>query len=215
MKYKVLAALLWSLGWLQINAQVTVKPGVRAGMNLATISNMNADMKADFYVGGFVSIKFTSFYTLQPELTYSRQGAKSGLYDFRGDDPIVIDPQMYPRFRNIELQYLSVGAMNKFRIAAGLHAVVGPTLDFKVGDNFTRFYDDPIGVDMAIVAGFGYTFPFGLTVEARYKQGLIDIFGNDYDDDFYSNNSYYENNVLKQIKLNQVIQLGAAYSFDF
>lgn len=204
MKKTIVGTLFLCFGILQVNAQVTVKPGIKAGLNVSSLTNSNADSKTDFYAGGFVDIKLASFYTLSPEIIYSRQGAKIQSYtnDF---DPIVARQQEF----DLELQYISVGVMNKFKIVDGFHAMVGPSLDFKVGDNL----DDSglIDFDLAILGGLGYTFPMGLTVEARFKQGLADIFGDDYDY-YYDNNNNYNDN-LDNIKLNQVFQLGVSYTF--
>lgn len=204
MKKAIVAGLFLCFGIFQINAQVTVKPGVKAGLNLSNLTNLNADSKTDFYAGGFVDIKLASFYTLSPEIIYSRQGAKIQSYtnDF---DPIAVRQQEF----DLELQYISVGVMNKFKIVDGFHAMVGPSLDFKVGDNL----DDSglIDFDLAILGGLGYTFPIGLTVEARFKQGLADIFGDDYHYYYDDNNNYKDN--LDNIKLNQVFQFGVSYTF--
>jgi hypothetical protein len=192
-----------------VQAQVTVKPGIRAGLNLSTFTNSDFDRKADFYVGGMVSVKLASFYTLQPEINYSRQGAKGVTFnDDINFDPIV-SPYSY-RDYDYEISYISLGLMNKFTFLDGLHAIVGPTLDFKVDDNFPSYYDDPVDVDVALNGGIGYTFPMGLTVEARYKLGLVDIFGYYEEDDYYDedNNGNYDDVIL-----NSVIQLGVSYSF--
>ncbi|MET0946655.1 MAG: PorT family protein, partial [Flavobacterium sp.] len=64
---------------------------------------------------------------------------------------------------------------------------------------------DPIGTDLSFVGGIGYSLPNGLTFEARFKQGLIDIYGYDgidYDDYYYD-----------QVILNQVLQFGISYTF--
>lgn len=191
---------------LQAGAQITVKPGVRAGLNLATITNLDADMKADFYVGGFVGIKLAKFYTLQPELNYSRQGANSArFYAYNGGFPS-------PSFieKDYELQYVSLAIMNKFTFAETFYAIVGPTLDFKVGDNFNNIEDeDALGVDFALNGGVGYTFYKGLSIEARYKLGLVDVFGDIYNDDFDDN----DNGNYDEVKLNSVLQIGLAYTF--
>lgn len=209
MKKALVAGLFLCFGVFQINAQVTVKPGIKAGLNLSNLTNLNADSNTDFYAGGFVDIKLASFYTLSPEIIYSRQGAEinssAGLFDGEFDPAIIPVSYKY----DIELQYLSVGVMNKFKIVDGFHAMVGPSFDFKVGDNL----DDSglIDFDLAILGGLGYTFPIGLTVEARFKQGLADIFGNDYD--YYNDNDNYYNDNLDNIKLNQVFQFGVSYTF--
>lgn len=193
-------------------AQVTVKPGVRAGLNLANFTNTDFDTKADFYVGGLVAIKLAKFYTLQPELTYSRQGAKGQYYeynDFNNFDPIVQNTYII-RDRDYSLQYVSLAVMNRFDIVQGFHGIVGPTLDFRVGDNFP----DELGreladVDFALNGGFGYTLPMGLTVEARYKLGLVDIFGYNFEDDYYNESS----EDYDDIYLNSVFQIGVSYTF--
>lgn len=209
MKKLIIATLFLCFGIAKTNAQVTVKPGVKAGLNLSSLTNSNADSKTDFYAGGFVDIKLASFYTLSPEIIYSRQGATvNGFFDNPGSfDPA--DPAFMSRDFDIELQYISLGVMNKFRIVKGFHAMVGPSFDFKVGDNLNN--DDLIGFDLAILGGLGYTFPIGLTVEARFKQGLADIFGNNYDY-YYDDNDNYNDN-LDNIKLNQVLQFGVSYTF--
>lgn len=184
---------------LQATAQVTVKPGVRAGLNLATFTNRNFDTRADFYVGGFVAVKLASFYTLQPELTYSRQGATANPYIFTG-----ITYEDIMKEEKFSLQYLSLGIMNKFTFGSGFHGLVGPTLDFKVGDNFPEFVsDDLTDLDLGFMSGVGYTLPMGLTIEARYKAGLLDIFGHSTDEDYEG----------EDLILNSVFQLGLAYTF--
>lgn len=62
-------------------------------------------------------------------------------------------------------------------------------------------------MDVALFVGAGYEFNFGLMLEARYKNGLInvDLFGDEID-----NNIDQGGNVL-----NYVFQIGAAYKFDF
>lgn len=205
---KVIMATLCCIGFATSQAQVTVKPGVRAGLNVSSLTNSNADSRADFYVGGQVGIQFTKFYTLQPELTYSRQGATINGYE---DYDIALPSPNNRVYRDydVELQYISLAVANKFKIVDGFHALVGPSLDFKVGDNFAD-NSDLIGFDLAIFGGLGYTFSNGFTVEARFKQGLVDIFGDNYD--YYDDDEYY-NDYADHVKLNQVFQIGASYTF--
>ena len=188
------------------NAQVTIKPGVKAGLNLSRLTNyFDSDFKSDFYIGGLAEIKFSSFYALQPELVYSRQGAKAN-YTPSGAVPF---PSSSVE-ETISLDYLSLGVINKFTFAERFQAVVGPTIDIQVADNFEReLSNELIGLDLGLAIGVGYSLPNGLTFEARFKQGLIDIFGDNY------NNYYDENNNgnYDEIITNQVIQLGVSYTF--
>lgn len=185
----------------QIFAQKKVSPGIRAGVNVATLSNINADFKTDFYAGGIVSLHLGQRYTLQPELTYTRQGANNVTFvDDETGDPTGQE--------NVTIQYLSLGVINKFYFVEGFHGLIGPSLDMKIGKNFPRidFDDDDYGgVDLGISLGLGYTLPIGLTFEGRFKTGMLDAFNNDYFLGMFDDPD--------NISLNRVFQLGVSYSF--
>ncbi|MFC3197366.1 porin family protein [Parapedobacter deserti] len=182
----------------QLHAQKKVTPGIRAGVNVATLSNVDADFKTDFYAGGFVGINLGQRYTLQPELAYTRQGGNNVTFVEGASE----------RKENVAVQYLSLGVINKFYFVEGFHGMVGPSLDMRIGKNFPRvdFSDDNYGgVDMGISLGLGYSLPFGLTVEGRFKTGLLDVFNHDYFSGIFDDPD--------SISLNRVIQVGVAYSF--
>lgn len=194
-KFVVIAFVLF-IGHLS-QAQVKVSPGIRGGLNLARLTNIdNNNTKSDFYIGGLVDIKFNKYFSLQPEINYSRQGSEGRYYD--------INDNYYET--KYELNYLTLGAVAKLNIkGSGFHVLAGPSVDFKIDDNFGNYGFNPVDLDFAIVGGVGYTLPNGLTFEARIKQGLIDIYGyNDYDD-----GEYYDDNLI----LNQVFQIGISYTF--
>ena len=67
---------------------------------------------------------------------------------------------------------------------------------------------DLIGFDFGLTGGLGYSMPNGLTFEARFKQGFVDIFGGEYSEDSDGNVD------VDQIYLNQLFQLGISYTFD-
>ena len=198
MKKITFIAFVLFIGLTTSQAQMKVSPGIRGGLNLSTLTNIDDNsMKSDYYIGGLVEIKFNKYFTLQPEITYSRQGSEGREYYFDTDS-----------FENTkyELNYVTLGAVAKFNFGGqGFHVLAGPSLDIKTDDNFGRYGYDPIGTDFSFVGGIGYSLPNGLTFEARFKQGLIDIYGYDgidYDDYYYD-----------QIILNQVLQFGISYTF--
>lgn len=196
MKKIALLAFVLCIGIQSSQAQVKVSPGLRGGLNVSTLTNIDDNQsKTDFYVGGLVNIKFNKYFSLQPEITYSRQGDEGRYFE---------NGRYYSE--KYELNYLTLGAVVKFNIGGkGFHILGGPSLDLKVSDNYIN--SNPEGFDLAIVGGVGYTLPNGLTFEARIKQGLIDIYG--YDGIDYDNNDYYYNDVI----LNQVFQIGISYTF--
>jgi hypothetical protein len=209
MKKAFILIFIFVLGF-HANSQITVKPGVRAGLNLATLIGTDLDFKADFYVGGLVAIKFAKFYTMQPEINYSRQGAKGEFYDVRYDYDLP-NPAMNElrQDRCYSLQYLNFNLINKFYIVEGFHASVGPSLDVKLYDNFDGFNDDIADTDIGFNLGLGYTTPIGITIESRIKFGMLDIFGHDYE--YYDNNDYYSGR--EDVVLNTVMQMGLSYTF--
>lgn len=194
---KKITVLLFCIIGFSVAAQVSFKPGIRAGLNFSRITQSEFDTRTDFYIGALGAIKFTRFYTMQPELTYSRQGGKG---EGRTYQPIT---NTFTTFEgDIDVQYLSFGLMNKFTFNDAINIHVGPFLDFETGGN-TRTNSD---VDMGIMAGVGYTLPFGLTIEARVKKGIIDVLETDDFDSLYYYTDDYNTNFL--------FQLGLSYTFD-
>ncbi len=196
MKKITLIAFVLFIGLVKSQAQVKVSPGLRGGLNISTLTNIDDNRsKTDFYIGGLVDIKFNRYFSLQPEITYSRQGDEGRYFE---------NGRYYSE--KYELNYLTLGAVAKYHFGGkGFHVLAGPSLDIKVGDNYIN--SNPEGFDLAIVGGVGYTLPNGLTFEARIKQGMIDIYG--YDGLDNNNDDYYYNDVI----LNQVFQIGISYTF--
>lgn len=170
------------------------RPGIKLGVNSANISNTKLDSKYGVYIGAFVKIPITDYYTLQPELLYSNQGGKSNSNEY-GD---------------VNINYLSIGVPNKFYVGPnnGFHFMLGIGLDINLKNNFvglTNFdIDSEISpVDVVALGGIGYEFDFGLALEARYKQGTISV-------DFFGEDNLYEE---AGSNLNGVFQIGASYKF--
>lgn len=195
MKRNVTLLLLLLTGFIA-GAQVTFKPGIRAGVNFAQLTQTDFDSKTDFYVGGFGAIKFTRFYTLQPEINYTRQGASG---DAAFYDPFSGNTTQFSG--DIDIDYLSFGIINKFTFNDAFDIHVGPTLDFETSSNVRTNSD----VDLAFTAGIGYTLPIGLTIEARVKKGLVDVLETDSYNDFF---------FVEDYNTNFVFQLGLSYRFN-
>lgn len=207
MRKIILIAILLLAGTIQSQAQVTVSPGIKGGVNFTRLTNFEATdtPKVDFNLGAFVAIKFNSFYSLQPEINYSKQGVKSKYNAIFSPTPNSGRSQT----ETYSIDYVSLSAINKFNFGGrSFYALVGPSLDFKVNDNFTG-YDRPVDFDFSIVGGVGYSLPNGVSFEARIKQGFLDIFGNDFYYEDYINNDYHYNDLV----LNQVFQIGITYTF--
>ncbi len=175
-------------------AQVTFKPGIRAGLNFSHFTKGDYDYfdegttgndrdfssKTDFYFGVVGTIKLTKYYTLQPEVNYSRQGTVYKNNDYGID-------------KTLNVSYLSIALANKFTLTDKFNIHAGPTIDFQVDSDFNTDSE----VDLAFFLGAGYNFTKKFGVEARIKKGFIPVL--DYSDGNHAN---------------VVFSLGANYTFD-
>jgi hypothetical protein len=208
-KKTFLLSIIAILSLTKIHAQVTFRPGIQAGVTISKLTNSGLNSKTDFYIGGFGALKLSKFYTLQPELIYSRQGGKGtvdGFYYIRledGQSQTVYET----RSMDISLQYLSFVTINKFNLTENFYIVAGPFLDFMVGNQFK--IDKSNGffaaiskgedIDFGIIGGVGFSLPKGISFEARIKKGTRDAF-----DDVTGSGT---------VNTNLVYQIGATYTF--
>jgi Outer membrane protein beta-barrel domain len=175
MKNGIIIAFIAVLGIIQTQAQVSFKPGLRGGLNLThftkgdqssfyndnTIPNSNNriyNSKTDFYLSFYGALKLTKYYTLQPELGYSRQGA---IFKFANDS----------KTAQYDVSYLSLAVVNKFTFTDKFNVHIGPTIDFEVENNF----DTDASVDLAFLLGAGFNFTNNFGIEARVKKGIIPV----------------------------------------
>lgn len=197
MKKQILLLLLIGFG-IQLQAQVTFRPGIRGGANFSQITQSDSKTKTDFYLGIYGALKLSRVYTMQPEITYSRQGGND--VEIRYYDT---NNELQFHKEDISANYLSLALMNKFFITSKFNIHVGPTLDLQLQENR---YIKSVGVDLAFMTGIGYTFTKNLTAELRVKKGII----NAYDTD----NSWDYNYTIGSYNTNFLFQLGLAYTFD-
>lgn len=183
-------------GIMQSEAQVSFKPGIRAGANFShftkgdhyyadpyeqvdpDINRVDYSTKTDFYFGFYGALKLTKYYTLQPEIEYSAQGSN---YTTTTNKDITLS-----------VDYLSFKVLNKFTFNDKFNIHLGPTLDFAVDRNF----DTEANFDMAFVLGMGINFTRNFGIEGRVKKGIIPVVN------FDSNNT------------NVVFSIGGNYTFD-
>jgi len=218
---KILVVVIVLFGFGQAKAQVTFKPGLRAGVNFSHLTqgndlgyydssfrnedNVEFKSKTDFYVGFYGALRLTRYYTLQPEITYSRQGSKFEMREVYYDS--FDTANFYNKSGQIDVSYLSVAVINKFTFSEKFNVHVGPTIDFVVEkngpllnpNNDSYYYNDydSTDVDLAFVAGVGFNFTKNIGIEARVKKGIIPVI--DTSDDSHTNVNF---------------SVGATYTFD-
>lgn len=177
------------------NAQET-KFGVKGGLNVANLSGDIEDnsSKVGFHVGGFVEIKVSDKFSVQPELLFSTQGTK---LEESGTN--------YSYESNLNLSYLNIPVMAKYYVAEGFSLEAGPQIGFLTtaksdftatesgitvsGDEDVK--DDFESIDFGFNFGAGYDFTENLSAGLRYNLGLSNIAKTDSGDDFKLSNNVF------------------------
>ncbi|HLV37844.1 outer membrane beta-barrel protein [Xanthomarina sp.] len=172
--------------------------GFRGGVNISKLTNANLEHKTNAYFGIFYQTRISDFYALQPELGYSNQGGKTkneGL---------------------VYVEYITLGVTNKFFPSPdlGLYMLATPGFDFDIDDTPIGLANrngnsgnDATFIDFNFSFGFGMEFKNGLSIEARYKQGLVDVYSSSFHN--FESQLYEDRN-----QFNSVFQIGLAYKFN-
>jgi hypothetical protein len=183
---KIVCIAFLSIYCFQTQAQSTFGFGIKAGVSNSHLSSeagffddgsdnyRHFSSLTSFYVGGFIDLNLTKFYTLSPELLYSNQGSE---YNF--------SPNGVGTSGTIKVSYLNINFVNKFRITPNFYPYAGTSFDFVVDKN----YNVDSEIDLALFIGVGFKFNKNFGIEARAKKGLIPVLD-------YSNGNH--NNVVFQ-----------------
>ena len=197
----VIAILLLIFSTAVFAQKITAK-GIKAGLNIATITGddaENLDSKMGFVFGGFLSFESNETFSFQPEILFTRKGAKSE------NEYIDDDDRDYEEYEKEEvswnLNYLEIPLLAKLKIPTKgkikPNLFFGPALSFCFSAKWHvdweyKEYEDGIlvyeekgsyngdinamnDVDIGIVFGAGIDIGM-ITVDARYTIGLAPIF---------------------------------------
>jgi len=169
-----------------------IKLGAKVGGNYSTLkSDLDGeDYKLGFHVGGLAEFKFNEKFSIQPELLYSMEGAKTdGSYKFV-DEGVSYNVNYK---EDIELAYLQLPIMFRYKLVDKLSLEVGPQIgyllsaktDYEIklkaeGETFTETGSEKIkdqlkSVDYGVNFGLGYEFGNNMFVQGRYHLGIADI----------------------------------------
>jgi hypothetical protein len=157
--------------------QMGITKGVKAGLNMATITGDDVDMgtispgtRMGFSVGGFVILDLPGMLGVRPEVLYSMKGA---IYDTPAGDAI------------IKLDYVEVPVLLQYDLMLpGPVSPVffaGPALAFNLSakaespDGTEEDIDDIKSMDIGAVVGAGVILNGKITVDLRITLGLSTI----------------------------------------
>lgn len=202
-KYFLTTPLLF-LFW-ESNAQTSLRPGFRAGANFSQITGTYYEPRTDFYFGAFGEIKLSSFFFIQPELGFSRQGAKGDVYlqPRRGSGEVNKEDLWFGK--NIESNSITLGATGKMAFSPAVRFLFGFSAEHAI-EGLEAIKPLRNELDMALVAGVEYKFPFGMGVEVRIKKGTWDMI------DSREYETTGSRRLFEDRNLNVVLQAGLNYS---
>lgn len=172
-------------------AQTEIVVGPKVGLNMTNISNFDKKNKLSFHVGGFAEFRFNDYFAIQPELVYSRQGARDK-----------IDGNKI----KLRANYLNIPVLAKLYVLDELSVDLGPEFGFALNAK-AKYKDDGTTVKhkMNDINTLAVNFAIGLSYNwddfmfsARYNLGLSNAF----DKDNYDGNNK-----------NRVFQLSVGYRF--
>ncbi|WP_194766449.1 porin family protein [Tamlana sp. I1] len=197
MKKLVLCVAIAAFSMSFVNAQ-EVKFGVKAGVNFASFSGDDVedlDGLTGFHVGGVAEIMFSDKFSIQPEIIYSAQGAKS-------EESETFEGETFEYKSKAKLDYINIPVIAKYYVTEGLSLEAGPQVGFLASakgkdevtiDGDTESDTEDLkeyvkGVDFGLGLGLGYKLENGLNFSARYNLGLANISDDEDSDDSLKNN---------------------------
>jgi len=181
-------------------AQKKFTPGLRAGMVVSTLTDLDASYKTDYYVGAQFPIRLTRLYTLQPELSYIRLGAKNtDIWQARAEEGWGNKTGIFEK-EDMNMSYLDFIIMNKIHWRQfNAHGGIG--IAFLTGG--TKYAD--FNYDFTYTIGLGYSISRTIEVETRFRYGATGLIS-------MKEENIYSLGSARHIE-NMSVQLGLTYSF--
>lgn len=155
------AAAVFTFGFANAQDKEEMSFGVKGGLNISSISNVdqygeNSNALVGFHVGVFGECMVSDKFAVQPELLYSTQGVK---FDEGGDT---------------KLNYIIIPVMAKYYVADGFSLELGPQIGFLVSakENDVDIKDDVKSTDFSVNFGAAYDITENLMLGVRYNLGV-------------------------------------------
>ena len=181
MKKNILAAIaVFAFGLTNAQkAQFGLKGGLNvANQNFSVNGFPSASSRIGFHIGGFVEVKISDKFAIQPELLYSTQGSKFNMtVNDSGTD--------YNTENVFKLAYLNIPVMFKYYAVEKFSLEAGPQIGFLtsskldvsvVGKTVSQNAKDLFeSVDFGLNLGAGYDFTKKISAGVRYNFGLANV----------------------------------------
>lgn len=143
---KTTAALLLT-GWIAAGARAqSFGLGAKGGMNISSYAGGNMQSKAlvGYHLGGMLSFGFGRVLSLQPEVLFSKQGARVTTNG---------------KSERLSTQYITLPVMLKLKASGGFYLEIGPQFAYRSSEripeqNFSSFTRN---LDLSAALGMGFS----------------------------------------------------------
>lgn len=146
--------------------------GIKGGINIATLvskNSGNSGAKISYHAGALTRYQFTSQWSIQPEVLYSKQGIRQSLSGSNYD---------------INLDYINVPLLFQLLIKSGFRVQAGPQIGFLLSaKNIYLGVERDIksnykNIDFSFPIGLSWSWPSGFGIDGRWVPGLNEIIVN-------------------------------------
>lgn len=171
--------------------------GLRGGLVISSTGGAdagNSNLKPGFFIGAYIPLNFTDFYTLEPGIFYSLKGSR------------IADGTESSTFH---LHYIDVPVFARIFLSESLNIFGGPQISYLIGSR-SRFENNGQIIidtsteglrrfDLGVGIGIGYSLPLpvDLNINLGYEWGLLSL-------DAEGNSKTY----------NRLLRLGVGYTFN-
>ena len=170
-KITLLLVTVFTFGFVNAQDKEDMSFGVKGGLNISSLSNIdedgvNKDPLIGFHVGFFGEFMISDKFAIQPELLYSSQGVK---FDSEGEKA------------EIKLDYINIPIMAKYYVADAFSLELGPQIGFLVSSDLESggvsvdLKDETKSIDVSLGFGASYNFAENFMFGARYNLGLTRV----------------------------------------
>lgn len=171
-----------------------IKFGVKAGANRADLISFEEDVdveaKMGFHFGGYIDLSLSEKFSIQPELVYSTQGAKSEYSETVEEMGFVFT---YSTESKVKLDYLNIPVLFKFKPAEIFYIGGGPQFGLLLSAKYeysSTFVGSGVSesesgqedikdelnvIDLSFAIGAGIELESGLNFGIRYNYGISDV----------------------------------------
>jgi hypothetical protein len=246
LKTKFLTIVIFLVTSASLTQAQEIHFGVKAGLNLTdmygilspgTSSVSSTSIVVGYHVGAIVDIGFSDHFSLAPEVLFSTAGTKENINFIINSTTGIPYLMTYTGTVSVNLGYLQIPIMLKYKMDNGLNFSVGPTIGMLLMSSYngnetqkTVIYTNPVMTsssastpagkldsavnkpDLGFAIGAGYQFDFGLGFGIRYIFGFSNIFKGGYSYPDY-NDPYGRTITQGPYGQNETFQFSISYMF--